>query len=98
MTDQGTEFFSKQFQNLLKSENIQHFNTFNETKASVVERVIRTFKSKMWRYFTARKTLGYVDMLPDFVYSYNPSLHRSIKIKPTLVNKESEDNVWHTLQ
>ena len=65
MTDQGTEFFNSHFQNLLKSENIQLFNTFNETKASVVERVIRIFKSKMWRYFTARKTLRYVDMLPD---------------------------------
>ena len=97
MTDQGTEFFNKHFQNLLKSENIQHFNTFNETKASVVERVIRTFKSKMWRHFTARKTLRYVDMLPDLVYSYNHSLHRSIKMKPALVSKENEDEVWHTL-
>ena len=97
MTDQGTEFFNRHFQNLLKSENIQLFNTFNETKASVVEIVIRTFKSKMWRYFTARKTLRYVDMLPDLVYSYNFSLHRSIKMKPALVNKENEDKVWHTL-
>ena len=97
MTDQATEFFNKHFQNLLKSENIQHFNTFNETKASVVERVIRTIKSKMWRYFTARKTLRYVDMLPDLVYSYNHSLHRSIKMKPALVSKENEDKVWHTL-
>ncbi|CAB4022698.1 uncharacterized transposon-derived, partial [Paramuricea clavata] len=40
MTDQGTEFFNKPFQTLLNGENIQLFNTFNETKASVVERVI----------------------------------------------------------
>ena len=49
MTDQGTEFFDKPFQTLLKNEDIQLFNTFNETKASIVERVIRTFKTKMWR-------------------------------------------------
>ena len=52
MTDQGTEFFNKSFQTLLKNEDIELFNTFNETKAPIVERVIRTFKTKMWRYFT----------------------------------------------
>ena len=97
MTDQGTEFYNKTFQTLLNNEGIQLFNTFNETKASVVERVIRTFKSKMWRYFTAKKTLRYIDMLADLVYSYNHSQRRSIKMKPALVNAKNEDKVWHTL-
>ena len=77
MTDQGTEFFNKSIQTLLKDEDIELFNTFNETKASIVERVIRTFKTKMLRYFTAKKTMRYLDMLPDLVYSYNHSEHRS---------------------
>ena len=97
MTDQGTEFFNKSFQTLLNNESIQLFNTFNETKASVVERVIRTFKTRMWRYFTAKKTLRYIDMLPELVYSYNHSQHRSIKTKPALVNAKNEDKVWHIL-
>ena len=41
-TDQGTEFFNKHFKDLMKEEEIQLYNTYNETKASVVERVIRT--------------------------------------------------------
>ena len=97
MTDQGTEFFNKHFQKFLKDENIIHYNTFNETKASIVERVIRTFKTKMWRYFTAKKTTRYIDMLPELVYSYNHSRHRSIRTEPALVNKENEDEVFHTL-
>ena len=97
MTDQGTEFFNKSFQTLLKNERIQLFNTFNETKASVVERVIRTFKTRMWRYFTAKKTLRYIDMLPELVYCYNHSQHRSIKTKPALVNTKNEDKVCHIL-
>ena len=32
--------------------------------------------------FTATKTMRYVDMLPDLVYSYNHSVHHSIKTKP----------------
>ena len=97
MTDQGTEFFNKSFQTLLKNEGIELFNMFNETKASIVERVIRTFKTKMWRYFSAKKTMRYLDMLPDLVYSYNHSEHRSIGRQPALVNSENEDEVFHAL-
>ena len=73
MTDQGTEFFNKSFQTLLKNEGIELFNTFNKTTASIVERVICTSKTKMWCYFTAKTTMRYLDMLPDLVYSYNHS-------------------------
>ena len=97
MTDQEKEFFNKPFQTLLKRENIQLFNTFNEMKASVVERVIRTFKAKMWGYFTKNKTMRYVDILSDLVYSYNNNMHRSIKTKPALVNAENESDVFHAL-
>ena len=71
ITDQGMEFFNKHFKALLKDEDIELYNTYNETKASVVERLIRTLKTRMWRYFTAKKTMQYIDMLPDLVYSYN---------------------------
>ena len=67
MTDQGTEFSNKHFRALMKEEDIELYNTYNETKASIVERLIRTLKTKMWRYFTAKKTMRYVDMLPDLV-------------------------------
>ncbi|XP_028397219.1 uncharacterized protein LOC114521028 [Dendronephthya gigantea] len=97
MTDQGTEFLNRHFRGLMKEEDIQLYNTYNETKASIVERLIRTLKTKMWRYFTAKKTMRYIAMLPDLVYSYNHSVHRSIKMKPADVSIENEKKVWHTL-
>ena len=97
ITDQGTEFFNKNFKALLKDEDIGLYNTYNETKASVVERLIRTLKTRMWRYFTAKKTMRYIDVLPDLVYSYNHSVHRSIKMKPTDVTADIEKQVWRTL-
>jgi hypothetical protein len=36
-------------------------------------------------------------MLPNLVYSYNHSIHRSIKVKPVDVTTENEKQVWHTL-
>ena len=81
----------------MKEEEIQLYNTYNETKASVVERVIRTLKTRMWRYFTAKRTMRYIDVLPDLVDSYNRSKHRSIQKKPINVTQNNEREVWHTL-
>ena len=36
-------------------------------------------------------------MLPDSVYSYNRSVHHSIKTKPADVTLENEKRVWRTL-
>ena len=54
MTDQGTEFLNRHFRALMK-EDIKLYNTYGEAKASIVERPIRTLKTKMWCYFTAKK-------------------------------------------
>ncbi len=42
MTDQGTEFLNRHFRALMKEEDIELYNTYNETKASIVERLIRS--------------------------------------------------------
>ncbi|CAB4000451.1 uncharacterized transposon-derived [Paramuricea clavata] len=62
-TDKGTEFMNRKFQAFLKKHNIRFFTTQNETKASIVDRFNRTLKTKMWKYFTAKNTLKYVDIL-----------------------------------
>jgi transposase InsO family protein len=96
-TDKGTEFINRQFQTFLKKHDIQFFTTYNETKASIVERFNRTLKTKMWKYFTANNTLKYVDILQKLVKSYNHSRHRSIGTRPIDVNKNNENIVWQTL-
>ena len=63
----------------------------------MVERFNRTFKNKMYKYFTAKNTLSYVDVLPDLLSSYNNTYHRNIKMKPSQVTKANESKVWDTL-
>ena len=46
ITDQGMEFFNKHFKAFLKDEDIELYNTYNETKASAVERLICVLKTK----------------------------------------------------
>lgn len=60
-TDMGTEFYNKHFQQLMDQYEIQHFTTSNETKASVVERFNRTFKTRMWRYLSSVNSCRYVE-------------------------------------
>ena len=61
------------------------------------ERFNRTFKSKMYKYFTAKTTLTYINVLPQLVSSYNHTYHRSIKMKPSQVTKANKAKVWYTL-
>ena len=77
-TDKGTEFLNRNFQSFLKEKNIHFFTTNSELKASVVERFNRTLKTRMWKYFTAKNTRVYIDILQDIVHAHNNSYHRSI--------------------
>ena len=61
--DQGSEFYNKTFDKLLKSKNIKIYHTCNEGKAVVVERFNRTLTSIMYKYFTANNTYNYIDSL-----------------------------------
>ena len=65
-TDKGLECLNRSVKSLMKEHSIHHFSTYNEeTVASIVERFNRT--TRMWRYFTKRQTVRYIDALQDFV-------------------------------
>ena len=85
-TNKGTEFVNESFQQYLKKKGIQFYTANNEPKASVVERVNRTLKSKLYRYFTAVNSLRYIDVLQDLVDSYNNTYHRSTGRAPATVS------------
>ena len=77
-TDKGTEFLNRNFQSFLKERNIYSFTTNSELKASVVEHFNHTLKTRMWKYFTVKNALVYIDILQNIVHGYNNSYHRSI--------------------
>ena len=95
--DDGTEFLNKHFQALLQKLRIKGYSVSSERKASIVERVNRTIKTRMYRQFTMRGAKIWHDILPDLVASYNSSYHRSIKRAPNEVNKENEAEVREVL-
>ena len=96
-TDKGTEFLNEAFQQYLKKKNIQFYTANNEPKASVVERVNRTLKSKLYRYLTAVNSLRYFDVLQDLVNSYNNTCYRSIGRAPATFGLLNVGNVRRKL-
>ena len=97
-SDKGTEFTNATVQNYLKSKSIHFFTTENaETKAQIIERFWRTLKGKMFKYFTAKGTEKYIDVLHDLVHSYNHTKHSSIGMSPAEVNPSNQSRVKETL-
>lgn len=97
-TDDGKEFFNSHFQSMLKGYKINHYKTYNqEIKASLVERLQRTIKSKMFRYFTHTGSYRYLDVLQDLVSSYNNTVHSSTNLKPIAVTTKNQEEIWQTI-
>lgn len=81
-TDDGKEWFNSRFTTLMDKYKINHYSTFSEMKASIVERLNRTLKEKMWREFTTRGNYRWLNILQKIVKEYNNASHRTIGMKP----------------
>lgn len=98
-SDMGKEFYNEAFQKLLRLYKINHYSTYSVKKASIVERFIRTLKSKLYKYFTMvgnNKWIG--SPLEDMLSSYNNTVHRSIKFKPIDVTSENQAIVMNNIK
>ena len=90
-TDKGREFNNKDVTQFLSSEGIHHFSAQNaETKANYAERLIKTIKHRLYRYFIKNRTQKYVDILPEVVESYNNTVHSSLGRTPASINEDNE--------
>ena len=54
------------------------YSIYNEGKSVVVERFIRTLKTKIYRYMTSISKNVCIDILNDIVNDYNNIHHRTI--------------------
>ena len=72
------------------------YSTFNEGKAVVIERFNRTLKNKMYKYFTAKNTYKYVDVLPVLINEYNNHKHSTIKMTPSAASMKRNEKIVHS--
>lgn len=88
-TDMGSEFVNQHVAKVLADNHVSFFTTRNaEIKCAIVERFNRTLRGRMFKYFTAKGTHSYVNVLHQLVNGYNNAVHRSIGMAPAAVTSE----------
>ena len=93
-SDEGSEFTNNQTQTFFKNNNIKWYHTFNrDIKCSICERYNRTILNKIYKNFTLNDNTIWINDLDKLVNEYNNSYHRSIKMKPILASKKSNENI-----
>ena len=94
--DEGLEYVNKYVSELLAEYNIHSYHIKSRLKASSAERVNRTIKEKLWKYFTKTGRERWVDILEDITENYNKTYHRTIKMAPDEVNWDNRETVFKT--
>lgn len=92
-SDDGREYFNRQFSELMTEFKIKHYSTFSSIKASVVERCNRTIKNLLWKQFSLQGNFKWVDILQDIVSRYNNTVHSKTGFKPAQVTKRVEKKI-----
>lgn len=62
-------------------------------KAAIVERLNRTLKERLQRYFTETRKKRWVDVLENFTNLYNNTFHSTIGMPPAAVTLENSEKV-----
>lgn len=92
-TDQGLEFYNSHVGRIIKKYGVNHYSTFSDKKASIVERFNRSLKSLMFRKFTELGNYNWIKILPSLLKVYNRRKHRTIGMAPIEVNHRNESKV-----
>lgn len=92
-SDFGTDFFNEHFEALMKKYKINHYSVYTHIKACIIERFNRTLKSAMWKEFSMNGSYRWIDMIYELCHTYNNTIHRTIKMKPSDVNSANEANL-----
>ena len=94
-SDNGTEFVNRTVQPYLKRQGESFHTTHNpDIKGPIFERVNRTLKTKMCKYFTKNNTYRYLDVINKLLAGYNNSVHYTTGMLPSKVNPSNIYPVW----
>ncbi|KAL3106022.1 hypothetical protein niasHT_025813 [Heterodera trifolii] len=93
-TDRGLEFVAKPMKEFFAENGIKKYETSSKKKAAVAERAIRTLKTRLYKYFSAKNTSAWVDVLPKFLSAINNSVCRATGLRPNEISDTNAREVW----
>jgi transposase InsO family protein len=95
--DRGTEFYNAEMRQLLQENAITMYSTHSVYKANMAERLIRTLRKRLARYFEHYGTWRWIDYLQPMINNYNNTVHSATKLKPTSVGLHNQKELWQKL-
>lgn len=95
-TDMDRKFFNEFFQDIMTNRKINHFSSYSNVKASIVERLIRTLKNKLWEQFSLEGNYKWVENLQNALSNFKNSVHGTISMKPIRINKKMKNSYFET--
>ena len=95
--DEGLEYLNSYVKNVLKEYNIHFYHIKTLHKASTAERVNKTIKQKIWKFFTESGKQRWIDVIDDIVSNYNATYHNTIKRAPNEVTWDNRKEVFKTM-
>lgn len=98
MVDKGKEFHGEFRRYVTKDLGITlHISNAKVIKAPNVERFNRILKTRMWKYFTNKRTYRYTNVLQQLVNSCNNRFSNPIQMQPSEVTHRNEEEVGQRL-
>jgi len=92
-TDQGKEFYNIHFKKIMTKNNINHYSTFSNIKACIVERFIRTFKQLLFKTFSLEGSYKWINIYKQILENYNKRKHRTIQMRPIDVKGSKQESL-----
>ena len=65
--DKSSEFYNRSVKSWLQDNDIEIYSAHNKGKSVVVERFIRTYENKIYKYMTSVSKNKYIDKLDDII-------------------------------
>ena len=97
-SDDGGEFVNQNVLSLFRERGITHYSTrLTGEKAALVERLNKSLKGIMWKYFEKVGNHKWVDVLQDLVANINSKVNQSIGMPPDDVTHENSYEVFSGL-
>ena len=80
--EKGGEFYNRSMKLWLDDNQVEMYLMHNEEKSVVAEGLIRTLKSRVYKYKISISKNVHINKLDDIVNEYNNTYHKTIKMKP----------------
>lgn len=97
-SDRGNEFKAREMKEYFKSKDILKYEGYStDVKSSMAERAIQSIKGRLYKYFSEKHTLNWVEAIPKIVDGLNHCKCRTTGMRPVDVNKDNWEQLFERL-